>query len=104
MQRLLLKTLLYFFLFNYALIGLLNANSRANTKQTVTLQETRELIELGKYEEAEAIIILRLDKKPRDAQWRYLEALLKAELGLSLNSQDILNRYNCTLTNTCSIG
>ena len=39
------------------------------------LLETRELIELGKYEEADAIIIVQLKEKPRDAQWRYLEAL-----------------------------
>ena len=59
--------------------------------QTKALLETRELIELGKYEEADAIIIVQLKDKPRDAQWRYLEALLKAEMGLSLKNKDILD-------------
>ena len=91
MQRLLLKILLYFFLSNYALIGASYANALTNVGQTKALQEARELIELGKYEEADSIIIVQLKDKPRDAQWRYLEALLKAEMGLSLNNEDILD-------------
>ena len=91
MQRLLLKILLYFFLSNYALIGASYPNALTNVGQTKALQEARELIELGKYEEADAIIIVQLKDKPRDAQWRYLEALLKAEMGLSLNNEDILD-------------
>ena len=91
MQRLLLKILLYFFLSNFALIGASYANALTNVGQTKAIQEARELIELGKYEEADAIIIMKLKNKPRDAQWRYLEALLKAEMGLSLNNEDILD-------------
>ena len=92
MQRLLLKILLYFFLSNYALIGALDSNAQADLGQTKALLETRELIELGKYEKADAIIIVQLKEKPRDAQWRYLEALLRAEMGLSLKNKDILDR------------
>ena len=91
MQRLLLKILLYLFLSNCALIGTSYSNALTNVGQTKALQEARELIELGKYEEADAIIIVQLKDKPRDAQWRYLEALLKAEMGLSLNNEDILD-------------
>ena len=86
MQRLLLKILLYFFLSSYALIGASYSNALTNLGQTKALQEARELIELGKYEEADAIIVVQLKDKPRDAQWRYMEALLKAEMGLSLNN------------------
>ena len=92
MQRLLLKILLYFFLSNYALLGALDSNAQADLGQTKALLETRELIELGKYEKADAIIIVQLKEKPRDAQWRYLEALLRAEMGLSLKNKDILDR------------
>tara|TARA_B100002019_G_scaffold251897_1_gene232565 strand:- start:91 stop:642 length:552 start_codon:yes stop_codon:yes gene_type:complete len=67
------------------------SNELTNVGQTKALQEARELIELGKYEEADAMIIVQLKDKPRDAQWRYLEALLKAEMGLSLNNEDILD-------------
>ena len=91
MQRILLKTLLYFFLSNYALIGASYSLAQADVGQTKALLETRELIELGKYKDADAIIIAKLKGKPRDAQWRYLEALLKAEMGLSLKDKDILN-------------
>ena len=91
MQRLLLKILLYFFLSNFALVGASYSNAQSGVGQTTALLETRELIELGKYEEAEAIIIVRLKEKPRDAQWRYMEALLKAEMGLSLKNKDILD-------------
>lgn len=90
MQRLPLKILLYFFLSNYALIGTSYTNAQADAGQTKALLETRELIELGKHEKAEDIIVLQLKKKPRDAQWRYLEALLKAEMGVSLKNKDIL--------------
>ena len=90
MQRLLLKILLYFFLSNCAIIGASYSNALADVSQTNALLETRELIELGKYEKADDIIILQLKKKPRDAQWRYLEALLKAEIGVSLKNKDIL--------------
>ena len=51
MQRLLLKILLYFFLSNSALVGALYSNAQADVSQTKALLETRELIELGKYEE-----------------------------------------------------
>ena len=51
MQRLLLKILLYF-LSNYALIGASYSNAQADVGQTKALLETRELIELGKYEKA----------------------------------------------------
>ena len=91
MQRLPLKILLYFFLSNYALIGTSYTNAQADAGQTKALLETRELIELGKHEKAEDIIVLQLKKKPRDAQWRYLEALLKAEMGVSLKNKDILD-------------
>ena len=91
MQRFLFKILLYFFLSNCALIGVSYSNELTNVGQTKALQEARELIELGKYEEADAMIIVQLKDKPRDAQWRYLEALLKAEMGLSLNNEDILD-------------
>ncbi len=91
MQRLLLKILLYFFLSNFALIGASYSNPQADGGQSRALMQTRELIELGKYEEADAIIIVQLNKKPRDAQWRYLEALLKAEMGLSMKNKDILD-------------
>ena len=91
MQRLLLKILLYFFLSNFALIGASHSNPQVDGSQTKALLQTRELIELGKYEEADDIIILQLKEKPRDAQWRYLEALLKAEMGLSMKNKDILN-------------
>jgi len=92
MQRLLLKILLYFFLSNYALIGASYSDAQAEAGQTKALLETREMIELGKYEEADTTIISQLKRKPRDAQWRYLEALLKAEMGLSLKNKDILAR------------
>ena len=89
MQRLLLKILLYFFLSNYALIGASYSNAKPMlAKQSFT--GNKELIELGKYKEADDIIILQLKEKPRDAQWRYLEALLKAEMGVSLKNKDIL--------------
>ena len=91
MQRLPLKILLYFFLSNYALVGALYSNAQADVGQTKALLETRELIELGKYEKADDIIVLQLKEKPRDAQWRYLEALLKAEIGVSLRNKDILS-------------
>ena len=91
MQRLLLKILLYFFLSNYALIGTSFSHALTNLGQTKAIQEVRELIELGKYEEPNAIIVVQLKDKPRDAQWRYMEALLKAEMGLSLNNEDILD-------------
>ena len=91
MQRLLLKILLYFFLSNFVLILASCSTAQADVGQTNALLETRELIELRKYEEAEAIIIVQLKEKPRDAQWRYLEALLKAEMGLSLKDKDILD-------------
>ena len=91
MQRLLLKILLYFFLSNFAHIAALYANPVVDGGQTKALLQTRELIELGKYEEAESIIIMQLNEKPRDAQWRYLEALLKAEMGLSMKNRDILD-------------
>ncbi len=91
MQRLLLKILLYFFLSNYALIGSSFSNAQADVGQTKALLETRELIELGSYEEADSIIIVQLKEKPRDAQWRYLEALLKAEMALDLKNKDILD-------------
>jgi len=91
MQRLPLKILLYFFLSNCAFIGTSYTNAQADIGQTKALLETRELIELGKYDKAEDFIVLQLKKKPRDAQWRYLEALLKAEIGVSLKSKDILS-------------
>ena len=91
MQRLLLKILLYFFLSNVALIGASYSSPQVDGGQTKALMQTRELIELGKYEEAESIIIMQLNEKPRDAQWRYLEALLKAEMGLSMKNRDILD-------------
>ena len=91
MQRLLLKILLYFFLSNFALIGASYSNPQVDGSQTKALLQTRELIELGKYEEAESIIMVQLNEKPRDAQWRYLEALLKAEMGLSMKNKDILD-------------
>ena len=91
MQRLPLKILLYFFLSNCALIGASYSNGLTNVGQTKALHEARELIELRNYEEADAIIIVQLKDKPRDAQWRYLEALLKAEMGLALNNEDILD-------------
>ena len=90
MQRLPLKILLYFFLSNPALVGALYSNAQADVSQTKALLETRELIELGKHEEADDIIVMQLKEKPRDAQWRYLEALLKAEMGVSLKNKDIL--------------
>ena len=67
MRRLLLKILLYFFLSNYALIGASYSNALTNVGQTKALQGARELIELGKYEEADAIIVVQLKDKPRDA-------------------------------------
>ena len=91
MQRLLLKILLYFFLSNFAHIAALYASPEVDGGQTKALLQTRELIELGKYEDADAIIIMQLNEKPRDAQWRYLEALLKAEMGLSMKNKDILD-------------
>ena len=86
-----LKILLYIFLLNYASFWAICSNAAADTNQNTTPQDTRELIELGKYKEAEEVIILQLDQKPRDAQWRYLQALLKAELGLSSQNIDDLN-------------
>ena len=91
MQRILLKTLLYFFLSNYALIGASYSLAQADVGQTKALLETRELIELGKFEEADAVIVVQLREKPRDAQWRYLKALLKAEMGLSLKNKEIFS-------------
>ena len=91
MQRLLLKILLYFFLTNFALIGASYSNPQVDGGQTKALLQTRELIELGKYEEADTVIIAQLNEKPRDAQWRYLEALLKAEMGLSMKNKKILD-------------
>ena len=91
MHRLLLKILLYFFLSNCALVVASYPSAHAYGGQNESLLETRELIELGKYEEADAIIIVQLKEKPRDAQWRYLEALLKADMGLSLKNKDILD-------------
>ena len=92
MQRLLLKTLLYLFLFNLFFIAAPKSGICADTSQTLTLQKTRELIELGKYKEAESTIIVQLDKKPRDAQWRYLEALLSAEKGLSFKDGVLISK------------
>ena len=86
-----LKILLYIFLLNYASFWAICSNAAADTNQNTLPQDTRELIELGKYKEAEEVIILQLDQKPRDAQWRYLQALLKAELGLSSQNIDDLN-------------
>ena len=91
MQRLLLKILLYFFLSNFALIGASYSSPQVDGSQTQALLQTRELIELGKYEAANAVIIVRLNDKPRDAQWRYLEALLKAEMGLFMKNKDMLD-------------
>ena len=91
MQRLLLKILVYFFLLNIALIGSSYSSPQIDGAHAKALLQTRELIELGKYEEAESIIIMQLNEKPRDAQWRYLEALLKAEMGLSMKNKDILD-------------
>ena len=91
MQRLLLKILLYFFLSNVALIGASYSSPQVDGGQTKALMQTRELIELGKYEEADASIIVQLNEKPRDAQWRYLEALLKAEMGLFMKNKDMLD-------------
>ena len=91
MQRLPLKILLYFFLSNYALLGASYSYAQADLGRTKALLETRELIELGKFEEADAVIVVQLREKPRDAQWRYLKALLKAEMGLSLKNKEILD-------------
>ncbi len=43
---------------------------------------TRELIGLGRLNEAQQIISYQLQKKPRDAQWRYLDAVLIAEFAI----------------------
>ena len=91
MQRLLLKILVYFFLLNIALIGSSYSSPQIDGAHAKALLQTRELIELGKYEAANAVIIAQLNEKPRDAQWRYLEALLKAEMGLSMKNKEILD-------------
>ena len=46
------------------------------------IKNTRELIGLGRLNEAKKIISIQLQKKPRDAQWRYLEAVLIAEFAI----------------------
>ena len=51
MHRLLLKILLYLFLSNYALVVASLPSAHAYGGQNEALLETRELIELGKYEE-----------------------------------------------------
>ena len=46
------------------------------------IKNTRELIGLGRLNEAQQIISYQLQKKPRDAQWRYLDAVLIAEFAI----------------------
>ena len=65
--------------------------THSSPTKPVSLTQTKELIELGNFMKAEASIILQLKKKPRDAQWRYLNALLKAEKGIKSNSETLIN-------------
>ena len=46
------------------------------------IKNARELIGLGRLNEAQQIISSQLGKKPRDAQWRYLDAVLDAEFAI----------------------
>ena len=55
---------------------------------TLKISETKELIELKRYDQASKIIGYYLKKKPRDAQWRYLKAVLYADRGLHLGDED----------------
>ena len=52
------------------------------------IENTRELIELGRLEEAKHKIYEQLKIKPRDAQWRYLKAVLLAEFAIINQNSD----------------
>ena len=62
-------------------------NSLNHSRTSVEIDKTRELIELRRYQEAENKINQHLKEKPRDAQWRYLKALLLAEVGTKKNEK-----------------
>ena len=62
-------------------------NSLNQSITSIEIDKTRELIELRRYQEAEIKINNHLKEKPRDAQWRYLKALLLAEEGTKDNEQ-----------------
>lgn len=56
--------------------------SRQITQVAEDIENARELIELGRLKEAKQIISYKLQKTPRDAQWRYLNAVLLAEFAI----------------------
>ena len=79
------------FLFVFVICGFLNfCWSQVQTTRepnqiydfSQEIQNTKELIGLGRLNEAQQIITMQLQKKPRDAQWRYLEAVLFAEFAI----------------------
>lgn len=83
--------IIFIVLFNFFIATMYSDKTHSSPTKPVSLTQTKELIELGKFMKAEASIILQLKKKPRDAQWRYLNALLKAEKGVKSNSKTLIN-------------
>ena len=83
--------IIFIVLFNFFIATIYSDKTHSSPTNPASLTQTKELIELGKFMKAEASIILQLKKKPRDAQWRYLNALLKAEKGIKFNSKTLIN-------------
>ena len=83
--------IIFIVLFNFFIAAMYSGKTHSSPAKPASLTQTKELIELGKFMKAEASIILQLKKKPRDAQWRYLNALLKAEKGVKSNSKTLIN-------------
>ena len=82
---------IFIVLFNFFIATIYSDKTHSSPTNPASLTQTKELIELGKFMKAEASIILQLKKNPRDAQWRYLNALLKAEKGIKFNSKTLIN-------------
>ena len=58
-------------------------NQKQNSQNSDDILATQELINLGRLTEAEKIIRSKLQKNPRNAQWRFLNAVLLAENAIS---------------------
>ena len=58
-------------------------NQKQNSQNSDDILATQELINLGRLTEAEKIIRSKLQKTPRNAQWRFLNAVLLAENAIS---------------------
>ena len=88
-----ISILLLFFPLGIQINPLLAQDNRSEQLMQVVntslkISETKELIELKRYDQASEIIGYYLKKKPRDAQWRYLKAVLYADRGLRLGDED----------------